>query len=165
MKQLSLFASPILVYGGTLVGKGRKGKRPLKENSPIHVVLKSTQHVLYANRRAIYTEIHEKAKHFGLKAYGVAVNSDHIHLLLRLVRREFYNAFVRALCGVLARRYGKDLWKLIPFSRVANWGKDFKQMLAYCRKNREEAAGIRAHEPRQDWYKKWKHAWTEPLAA
>jgi hypothetical protein len=100
-----------------------------------------------------------------LKAYGAAVNYDHIHLLLRLVRREFYNAFVRALSGVLARRYGKGLWKLIPFSRVAHWGPDFKNLVNYCRKNREEAAGIREYEPRADWYQKWKHAWTDPLAA
>jgi hypothetical protein len=59
MKQISFLPAPLLVYGGTLVGKKRKGRRPLNDNSPIHVVLKSTKHILYANRRSIYAEIHE----------------------------------------------------------------------------------------------------------
>jgi REP element-mobilizing transposase RayT len=165
MKQLSMFPKAILVYGGTLVGSRRKSARPLAEDRPLHVVLKASKAVIYANRRAIYDEIRDKAAHFGLKAYGIAVNHDHVHLVLRIIRKEFYHAFIRALTGVLARRYGKGLWKLVPFSRVASWGKDFKQMIAYCKKNREEAAVLRAFEPRQDWYKNWKHAWTEPVAA
>jgi REP element-mobilizing transposase RayT len=159
MKQLSMFPREILVYGGTLVGNMRKTARPVAERRPMHIVLKACKRVLYANRRSIYEEIRKKAEHFGLNAYGIAVNHDHIHLLLRVIRKEFYNAFIRALCGVLARRYGRGLWKLIPFSRVANWGEDFDQMLGYFKKNREEAAGTRPYEPRQDWYKNWKHAW------
>lgn len=145
MLQLSLFSAPPPVHGGELAIGKRKVTRPL-----------ASKPILFFNRSLIKGEIRRKAERFGLKVYSVAIPANHIHLILKIPSREAYAAFVRTLTAALARRWGKGLWKWLPFTRVMAWGKDFRQMLAYLQKNRDEAEGGRAYEPRKDWYRKWK---------
>lgn len=86
----------------------------------------------------------------------MAVAEDHVHLVIKIGGREEYKAFIRSLTGLLARKLGKGLFALLPFTRIANWGKDFAYLKKYLRKNREEASGARAYEPRRDWYKRFR---------
>jgi REP element-mobilizing transposase RayT len=156
MKQISFFPYEEPIHGGIVRQGRRKEARPLNRDRPVHLVLKSKRKIFFPLRAAIYREIREKADHFGIRLYSTAVNHDHIHFIVRIYNENFYRGFIRALTGVIARRYGTGLWKLIPFTRVMNWGKDFKQGLAYLLKNREEASGARTYEPRKDWYSKWR---------
>jgi hypothetical protein len=159
MAQLSFFPKEPDFHGGGLARKGRRKKaRPLNEKRPLHLVLKAKYKIFYPLREKLYAEIREKAKHFGLTAYGLAVNLDHLHFILRIPSRRLYRAFIRAFAGVVARRYGAKLWKLLPFTRVMHWGDDFEQGLAYLKHNREEASGASPYKPRKDWYKKWRDA-------
>jgi hypothetical protein len=89
-----------------------------------------------------------------LRVYDLAVSHDHAHLLLKTPGRREYRAFIRSLTGILAHRLGKGCWLLLPFSRIASWGKEFARLKIYLRKNREEASGARPYEPRKDRYKK-----------
>lgn len=91
---------------------------------------------------------------FRVKAYGVAVNHDHVHFVLKVPGRAEYIAFLRALTGAIARKFGKGLWSLLPFTRVVAWGRDFRGVLSYLKKNREEASGARPYEPRVRRYGK-----------
>ncbi len=64
-----------------------------------------------------------------------------MHLVLSIPSRDAYKAFVRALTGILARNLGKKLWALLPFTRVASWGRDYENLRAYLLQNRVEAGG------------------------
>lgn len=148
MKQLSLFAKPKPEHGGD----GRKGKRKsarlLCTKRPIHLVLKANKKGLYQNKAYFEAQIHKFAARFRLKIYGIAVNHDHIHFIAKIATRELYKSFIRALTGALALRFGKGIWALLPYSRVVEWGRAFRAVLAYLKKNREEASGERTYEPR-----------------
>jgi len=70
--------------------------------------------------------------------------------------RKEYNAFIRSLTGLLARKLGKGLWALLPFSRVAQWGKPFRALQKYLEQNRLEAEGVMPYQKRNDWYRRHK---------
>jgi REP element-mobilizing transposase RayT len=158
MKQQSFFPKPPLFHGGELGQGKRKTRRPLCSKRPVHIVLKAKSQNLYANKAWIESKTRCLAERFHVKIYSLAVNFDHVHLVLKLPNRRAYAAFMRALTGLLARKIGTGLWKLLPFTRVLAWGRDFRQALHYLRKNREEAAGARLYEKRKNWYGRHKPA-------
>ncbi len=55
---------------------------------------------------------------------------------------------------------GKDgFWEFRPFSRVVNWGRDFKMCVNYLKQNVLEAFGFVQYKPRKNYYTAWiKHA-------
>jgi hypothetical protein len=128
---------------------------PCLESAPIHFALKS-QRKIYENRHFAETELRRQAKKFVIRIYSLEVAHEHLHFLALLPSRDHYIKFIRALCGLLARKLGAKLWALPPFSRVANWGKDFNWLKNYLAINREEAAGRRPYEPREDWYRSFR---------
>jgi REP element-mobilizing transposase RayT len=156
MRQIPLFKNSPLFHGGEINQGKRKMRRPLCSKRPLHCVLKARNRNLYAHRAWIEAKARALAHKFQLKVYSLAVNFDHVHLVLKFPSRREYAAFVRSFTGLLARKVGAGLWMLSPFSRVLAWGKDFRQTLAYLRKNREEAAGERPYQERKDWYKSYK---------
>lgn len=120
------------------------------------MVLKSKQKNLYSQKDFLEKNIGLHAKKYGLKIYSLAINFDHIHLLVKIPNRDQYKNFIRALTGNLAKSLGKGLWSLIPFTRVVQWGRDFRSALLYLRKNRDEVSGQRPYEKRKDLYGKLK---------
>lgn len=139
-------------YGGALTRGKRKTLRPLARNRPIHFVMKAGKPMLFKNRNLVASELRRLANQFGVRLYATAVNFDHIHFAAVIPGRKEYTGFIRSFTGLLARKLGKGLWKLLPFSRVLTWGKDFRQTQVYIRKNREEAEGLRPYEPRKNFY-------------
>lgn len=97
---------------------------------------------LFSNAAWIEIKARRLAQKFNLKIYALAVNFDHIHLALKIPQRREYTAFIRAFTSLLARKIGAGLWMLLPFTRVVAWGKDFRQVLSYLKKNREEVGGV-----------------------
>lgn len=155
MRQHSLFIPSPLHHGGELAAGKRKSIRPLGRKRPIHLILKSR---LPMRRHAplIAKDAKRLAEKFSCRIYDTAVAADHVHLILTVAGRKEYRAFIRSLTGLLARKIQKGIFTLLPFSRVANWGKDFAQLKSYLRKNREEASGARPYESRQDWYRRYR---------
>ena len=154
MRQISLFPPQLPVHGGDLNQGRRKTRRPLAQKRPLHLVLKAKKRVLFANRQKVEALARRQAEKAGLKINDIAIPADHVHLILTFPSRKAYVGFVRALTGLLARYWGKGFWLCLPFTRVLTWGKDYLNMRAYLKKNREEAAGVREYEPRKDWYAK-----------
>lgn len=155
MQQKSLFPARFsLAHGGTLAPHGRKGRRPLARKRPIHFVLKSKR-ALYPKRALIERELRRLGEKFSLRLYGIAVAHDHVHFVARIPGRAEYKAFIRALTGILARKLGRGVWALPPFSRIASWGRAFVQLKKYLQQNREEAAGTRPYAPRKDWHARY----------
>lgn len=150
MRQIPLFKNETsLTHGGEFRRGKRKTRRPLSSKRPLHCVLKSKLNVLFANKEWIERNARRLSDKFCITAYAIAVNHDHIHLVLRIPGRREYKAFLRSLTSLLARKFGKGLFSLLPFTRVAAWGRDFRSLLDYLRKNREEAEGIRPYEERK----------------
>lgn len=156
MKQLSLLQAPPLFHGGELALGKRKSRRPFDPKRSLHLTLKAERPVLFARRVEIEKEIRRWAARFHVKLYELAVNFDHIHVLLFAPSKRLLNAFHRALSSRLAALLGKGIWALLPFSRVVSWGRAFRVAREYIRRNREEAEGKRPYEKRKDWYRRHK---------
>ena len=176
MKQQSLFKTHWKhrhQHGGTL-RKLRRGRtaRPLSTRDPLHLVFKSNFKIL--RRLVTYTRVHAQIKRYARKFYikieQVAVESDHIHFLIRSSRRSNYQAFFRVLAGQIAQntvtvahfmhhRRGNEqprrkqwqprkkrwarvrLWKHRPFSRVVRGWRNYLTVRNYIKLNEQEALG------------------------
>lgn len=147
MRQYSLFKPTPKFHGGTHARGKRKTLRPLATRKPLHLVLKSSRN-LYRHRSLIEFQVFKQSELAQIRLFHKAVAADHVHLVLRIPSRNAYKAFVRALTGILARALGKKLWALLPFTRVANWGRDFANLRAYLLQNRVEAGGFVPYQPR-----------------
>lgn len=155
MHQKKLFDLPPPVHGGDLFPGRRKRLRPLAKRTPIHLIL-AAERDFGAHRGQVLLEAERLINRFGLEMLDNAVNLDHLHLVISTPGRREYNAFIRTLTGLLARRIGKGIWRAIPFTRVASWGRELGILNDYCWKNRMEAAGGIAYTPRKDLYEKWR---------
>lgn len=152
MKQTSFFKATPLYFGGALNKGQRKNRRPLCTKRSFHLVLKSQHHNLFKNKSAILELIHRYEKLFGIRTYGVSVQKDHLHLVVKISSRIQYLKFIRTLTGMLSRQF-QIRWKHLPFTRVIAWGRAFKAALNYLKKNEEELMGLRIYEPRKHRYK------------
>ncbi len=92
-------------------------------------------------RRCGLSEIHRLGERFDLRIYDEALSHDHVHLLLKIPHRREYAKFIRSLTGLLARKFGKGFWMQLPYSRIAHWGRDYKNLQRYLEQNRLEASG------------------------
>ena len=157
MKQLQLFKNDQLKFHGGQVYSGkRKTKRPLATKNPIHLVLKCNKSIsLFHEFCEVKYYINKYSFKFHIKIYNLSVQRDHIHFLLKIENRESYMKFTRFLTGVLARKYGKDLWQLTPFTRVLSWGKDYEATKKYISQNEDEVWGVKPYKHRQQRYKKF----------
>ncbi len=129
------------------------------------------------------------SKRFGVKIYQQAINSNHIHLLLRITNRTLYTAFIKAVSGQIANhtmglqsfkvfksarvkkaagdgskaageaksvhQTPEGFWQFRPFSRITNWGRDFKQCIGYLKQNILETFGFVNYKPRKNHYAAW----------
>lgn len=163
MKQMSFsqqnFLSPKLKsefapskeFGGSLLRGKRKTKRPLNFKLPIHTVLRCStlrSGSLLWNADKVTDTLEKFAAKFGVKIYEKAIVSNHVHLILKFRSRQSYNSFVRAFAGVLAKTLDV-IWAARPWTRVLQWGRDFRNACAYTFQNRREAAREIPYKPRQ----------------
>lgn len=144
MKQISFFKKQNLEFGGSQNKTGRrKVARVLDSRRPMHLVLKSKQSIsLFRNQLKLRAVLKKQAKTFGIKIYSHSIQKDHWHLVVKITNRYLYRGFIRALTGILARQFGKGLWRLSPYSRIVSWGKDFLIVLDYLLLNECEISEI-----------------------
>ena len=107
--QLSLFKSkPKKFFGGALLQGQRKSLRPLTSKDAIHFVLRSSlatgknSFLQTRNRKVIDAILTSFAKKFAVRIYQRSINSNHIHLLLKITNRVLYRAFIKAITGKIA---------------------------------------------------------------
>ncbi len=141
-------------FGGKdLIGK-RKSQRPLSTKLPLHLILKSSQKKVFVpGNRRLHRLIQKMARKFHVRVYDVAINWSHIHFLIQIKERQDYVRFIRALTSKLAMAVAKarpanakaavssKLFTLRPFTRIINWGRDYKSALDYLAKNCMESFG------------------------
>lgn len=189
-KQFSFLKPHAKFHGGALLYKKRKSLRPLSSKDSIHFVLRSQwamgqdSFLATRNRKTIERIINRFSKKFGVRIYQQAINSNHLHLLLRITNRILYRAFIKAISGKIAshvmgnqsfklfskarakgaghgssslktQELSQSFWQFRPFSRVVNWGKDFKKCMNYLKQNILEALGFIPYTKRKNYYSKW----------
>ena len=117
--------SPKKFFGGALLEGRRKHLRPLSVKDSLHFVLRSRwasgkdSFLAARNRKVIDNIITHFAKKFGVKIYERALNSNHIHLLLRITNRPLYRAFIKVVSGKVA---SQGLWASKVLSSFVNQG-------------------------------------------
>jgi REP element-mobilizing transposase RayT len=141
-------------FGGELLSGKRNAKRPLSVKAPIHLVLRATQSKVFRpQNRSLKKLIHRVAKESGVQIYELAINWSHIHFVILIRHRESYVRFVRVLTSkistaFLAAQTGNSmkaledkLFTLRPFTRILEWGRDFRNAVQYLKLNQKKARG------------------------
>ena len=124
MKQLKLIPDLSKEHGGSLSKNKRKSFKPLSFKKITHLVLKAHKKVsLFKNRKSILRIIHRQAQLSGVKIYSLSIQHDHIHFSVLFLNKAQYNRFIRATTGLLARKFGRGLWKFRPYTKIIEWGK------------------------------------------
>lgn len=101
-------------HGGTLRNKrlGRK-ERKISAKHPIHLVLKCNKESVPGGLRTPkrFKLIHELCdryqKRFFVKVEQISVQGDHVHLVLRTMKRSGLQNFLRVFSGQIAQRFQK----------------------------------------------------------
>lgn len=152
-----------LEHGGELAIGKRKGPRPLLTKKPIHLVLRSHSATgpmsLLLHSRFIRTLIASLCNRFAIVLYEFSINSTHVHLLIRIRDREGFKNFLRVFCGnsamvITGARRGQSLkekfWDVLPYTRLAEWGRAFEIVKRYVIQNRLESLGLIAFQLRSN---------------
>jgi REP element-mobilizing transposase RayT len=163
-------------FGGDLqIGK-RKVARPLATNRPIHLVLKSTKakgSLCFLNHQShLDRTIKHLSKKWGVSIRKTAWLGNHVHLIIQIGSRFQYQGWIRELTASIVRilftrtgfpRAGiggskndqiesaggeklKSFFDHRPFTRVVDWGKDYKNMVEYIVLNQMEVFGLRKYK-------------------
>jgi hypothetical protein len=157
LMQPALFARDIHVefmrteHGGALARGRRKLERPVSTRRPMHVVLASERArgpwSLRRHERAVLGALRAMAHRFRVRVYDFANVGSHLHLLIRVRRRDVFQGFLRSFAGIVARRVtgarrGRPCGRFftcLAWSRVVSWGRDYLLgMRHYVLRNRIE---------------------------
>ena len=153
MKQFKLSSSLYFKsqpsFGGELNHKKRKSRRPLDPKKPLHIVLRANcDEPIFLHQDPLINKVMLKwANRFAIKIYESSVNANHLHLLIGFKHRKLYQCFISALAGQIAQLL-RMKWEFRPFTRIIEWGRDFKNACSYVIKNQKEAWGMITYEPR-----------------
>jgi REP element-mobilizing transposase RayT len=170
-----------LSFGGDLLRGRRKSARVFDSKRPLHVVLRSSRATgtksLKRYERKITEILNRQCEVHGVRVYARANAGNHLHFVLKAPSRRALRGFLKAICGLIARKVtgaergaaggpatvlsgdrhhaigrvsksGDRFWDARPFSRVVSWGRDFAGLKNYLHLNRVEALGFSRHETR-----------------
>lgn len=150
-KQLSMFEPIPMAFGGSLLRGKRKSKRTLTTKKAMHLIMKgdvSFSGPLMLKSKWIVEETKRLAKKFCIQIYGeLGIEVDHMHMIIKISSVENYKKFIKALTGRMAQVL-KFKFIYRPFTKIVEWGRQFKWVINYCLQNKEEAFGIRTYKPR-----------------
>lgn len=157
MKQMNLFKlENSKSFGGSMLAGKRKSRRPISTKHAMHLVLNSQQ--VFKNgsflkhRKLIEATVGRATKKFGVKVYRLAVARDHIHMVIKVGTRASYAFFIQFTSGLLALKLkfekGAKFWSHRPFTRIVEWGRDFKRTCEYVMMNELESMRWITYQPR-----------------
>src|SRR3954462_8464610 len=154
-------------FGGKLLKKSNpKGRRPLSTKKALHLVLKSAvakgalslSH--FTNKQTIAGLVKSYSKKHGVQLYSYSNNGNHMHAVNRFRSVDAYKRGIKALTGhityYLKQSYPelfkkiKKFWLYRPWTRIVEWGRDFKKALKYLAINQMEAMGMDRSKVTQD---------------
>jgi hypothetical protein len=156
-------------FGGTHTESGKRAKgnpreqRPIAQKRPLHLVMRSTlargtQSFLIPTRaRQIETLARKLGREKQVRVYRLANAGNHLHLVVLPRSRKAFNAYIKALTGLIARvtlgaqrgkSKGLKFWDARPYTRIIEWGKDYRGVINYLIRNALEALGFIPYQPR-----------------
>ena len=130
----------------------------------MHVILRSSiakgkmSFLSKSHSRKILSIINKNRKRFGIRIYSISINSNHIHILLKLQYRNSFAKFMKSISSIIARfmlgvkkgkAKSKQFWDNRPYSRIVEWGKAYYGVKAYILQNIKEAKGLCEYKPRK----------------
>jgi REP element-mobilizing transposase RayT len=139
-------------HGGAVRPHRRKLERPVSTRRPMHIVLSSRRARgawdLREHERAVRKALRDMARRFGVRVYEFANVGSHLHMLVRVRRREAFQDFLRSFAGIVARRVtgarrGRPtgrFFSVLAWSRVVSWGRDCLGVRHYIFRNEIEAS-------------------------
>ena len=136
-------------FGGSLLTGVRKSARTLSTKKPIHAILKSSG-ARFFNPGNISLEkmIYSHASRYKIKIHRISLNWSHIHMIFMIPSRKSYNAFIRTLTAAMVRAISKyagktlkGIFDLRPYTRILEWGRDYRNVMNYHDLNDLEARG------------------------
>lgn len=170
---------PVHSFGGSYFQNyNPREERPIFSKQALHLVLRSSMaQGRYSMRRSdlqdrIWTIVKKHADLNGVTIYDYANAGHHLHLLIRVKRRDFYQKFIRSITGLIARAVkncerGRPLkgkfWDARPFSRVVQFaGREYQKVKLYFARNHLEALGFIKYVPRtksnsEEWARFWQY--------
>jgi REP element-mobilizing transposase RayT len=97
-----------LSFGGDLMRGRRKSARVFDPKRPLHVVLRSSRATgkqsLKRFERKISEILNRQCEVHGVRVYERANAGNHLHFVLRAPSRRALRAFLKAVCGLIARK-------------------------------------------------------------
>jgi REP element-mobilizing transposase RayT len=138
--------------------------RPISVKRPMHLVMRSTlatgeKSFLRAKRaRKIEELVHRLGKEKGVKVYRFANSGNHLHFIVLPRSREAFKSYIRAITGIIARLtlgvekgsgLGKRFWDAKPYTKIIEWGREYKATCDYLLRNTLEALGFIPYQPRK----------------
>jgi REP element-mobilizing transposase RayT len=127
----------------------RKTKRPLDFNNPTHLILRLKHNIppLFDPRdHQLRAKFYFLAEKYDLKIYDLIFNHTHLHSAVKISARSNYVSFIRELSAWIVTHFScvigfklKGIFSKKPFTRVATWGRAFKTLKNYLRKNEIES--------------------------
>ncbi|MEQ1666219.1 MAG: transposase [Bdellovibrionales bacterium] len=158
-----LETSNIKYFGGAALNKSNpKIARPLSIKRPMHLVMRSSKargaYSLLNKSREVFNVIYNQGRIHGVKIYRYANAGNHLHIVILPRSTWAYKKFIRSITGLIARlimrvERGKakniKFWDQRPFTRIVEWGRDFKRVSNYLLQNTLEAIGFVAYIPRK----------------
>jgi len=153
-------------HGGDLRKGQRKLWRPFDPRRPLHLTLRSERAKGHwslldcKNERRIRHLVYRFAEKNRVRIHKYANSGNHLHLLVQSKDQEAFQRFLKTISGLIARavtgaRKGKPagkFWDSLAWTRVVNWGRDFRRVLDYVLMNEMEAAEV------------WRREWSGPEA-
>jgi REP element-mobilizing transposase RayT len=154
-------------FGGSLLKGNAREKRPMSKGSALHIVLRSdiakgSLSLLHPKRaKTVEKIVYKFSKKFAVNVYRYANSGNHLHLLIRPYNRYAYRNYIKTITGLIARitlqaergrAKGLKLWSVKPFSRIVQFGRDYKGVCNYIAQNILEALDLIAYRPRKKVY-------------
>jgi len=150
-------------FGGSYLKGNAREERPISAKRPMHLVMRSTlargerSFLNKSKARQIESLVHKLAKEKGVKVYRFANSGNHLHFLLLPSSREAFHSYIRAISGLIARislgvergkALGLKFWDARPYTKIIEWGREFRSVCNYVLQNTLEAIGFIAYQPR-----------------
>jgi REP element-mobilizing transposase RayT len=120
----------------------------------MHLVMRSEKAKnrlsLLLKARPIQRLAHKIAERHGVRIHQYVNAGNHLHLIVQPKSREAFRNFLRDLTGKIAQlmtgaRKGQSFgkfWDALAYTRVAQWGRAYRNLKDYLTINEIEAAGI-----------------------
>ena len=150
-------------HGGGIHRGLRKTARPIVTRRPMHITMRAgcatgPLSLLYGKHPKIVRGLLGRlSRRYAVRVYRFSNNGNHCHLLVQARSRTGLQAFLRVFAGQIAQKItgarkgaalGRRFWGETVFSRVVEWGRAFRTVLAYVRQNQLEALGLVPYRPR-----------------